>query len=446
MRKVVVTLLLSLIAAAGWAAPKTVWPASGEVFYSSEAGVIYVSENRYLGRQRLYFKSLASEEPRAIFESFDEIIAPRIASNEGLLIASWETRYLDRKNPYFTVSLDRGRNFGALRQPGDFLPAPLKPELVQPKDGGLVTSASPEIGYKTYSSEPVLVRLEIAPDGYFDSQLIFEKLTLPGSPESRFKLPAALPDGKYYLKLTAFDGLAVSPARLASFEIDSRLIRLSRPAASDRFKAGSTIYVEATLNVSAETLEDESEAEVSLDNIPLQSLLVCDAASVELSGFVTLPSDLTDGRYEGKVSLRDRSGRLLEQVFSLNLGNTPPSTGEASDLQSLFYPVYNRETRVSGLITGLAAGPVPYSPGRDGSLYFTFSFSTAVDRLALYIFDLAGTLVWKKELNNVGVNSVAWNGIDLFGRNTVNGVYPYLAAVTAGGQTEIKRGKIIVLR
>jgi Glucodextranase, domain B len=132
---------------------------------------------------------------------------------------------------------------------------------------------------------------------------------------------------------------------------------------------------------------------------------------------------LSAGRNEIKVEAVDQAGNKTARSFSVQ-----------ADLSTV------------GLIGKLAAGPSPYSPPRDGNLYFTFSFSTAPDEIKIYIFNLAGTLIWQRVLKNYADSSLAWDGNDLFGKRVSNGVYPYLAAVTGGGQTEIRRGKIIVLQ
>ncbi|MDD5594063.1 MAG: hypothetical protein PHG97_04945, partial [Candidatus Margulisbacteria bacterium] len=103
-------------------------------------------------------------------------------------------------------------------------------------------------------------------------------------------------------------------------------------------------------------------------------------------------------------------------------------------------------TATAGLIGTFNAGPCPFSPGTNRTLYFTFTFSSTPDELKIYVFDLTGTLVWKKEVKNYAETTLAWNGVDLFGRTLENGVYPYLASVSIGGQREIKKGKLIVLQ
>jgi hypothetical protein len=677
VRRQIITLIFLTIAAHVWAAPNTAWPGTGEVYYSAEAEVmcavwkenvavelgrqekaiafsvsqdrgrtwakpdliiisgesptsleavidhfksptlIFISENKDLKRQRLYFTSLASVEPRVIFESQDAISAPRLTSYPELMVASWETRYLERATAYLAVSLDQGRHFGAARPSATAgLPLPpAAPTLNWPSDGSVTRLVSPEISYRIDSADPMIARVDISFDKAFrpDKTWSFNNLTLPGSSESRFQLPVELPDGKYYLRLAAFDGLAESAARTVSFTVDTRPpvitlltptgeadqatiiisgevdepsaltlngqpliteargrfsrelpllagnniitliatdaagntgraaatilfdlaaphLKILKPKATDWFKPGSTIFVEADVSDAQNDIEDESEGIVSLEGKSLTDRPAYDASAAKLSGFITLPSDLPDGKYQAKLSLRDLAGNLAVKPFTIAVDNSPPRltisrgemarsssptllpmpvddagsgldisgtlisingvslnvllSGEAQELfaaaimpladgtyevsvlprdkvgntgaRSVFNLVVDTrppqpgalssQGRLFSIISSFSAGPNPFSPRNDGNMYFIYNFSSAADRLKIYIFDLAGTLVWQKELTNVTADSLAWNGVDHFGRTAANGVYSYLMAATAGGQMEIRRGKLIILQ
>jgi hypothetical protein len=105
----------------------------------------------------------------------------------------------------------------------------------------------------------------------------------------------------------------------------------------------------------------------------------------------------------------------------------------------------------AALVTKCGNGRNPFSPQSDRIMYFTYNFSSSPVDLKIFIFDLSGTLVWKKEDRNItpvstSWNSTSWNGQDQFGAIVQNGVYPYILQVTSSGVIEIKRGKIIVLQ
>ena len=97
------------------------------------------------------------------------------------------------------------------------------------------------------------------------------------------------------------------------------------------------------------------------------------------------------------------------------------------------------------LISNYANGPNPFSPTSDGLMYFIYTLASTSD-LKLYIFDLAGNLIWKKEVQNATSGNTSWNGIDHYGKQVSNGIYPYLIHASSATSQEIKRGKIIVLK
>jgi hypothetical protein len=141
------------------------------------------------------------------------------------------------------------------------------------------------------------------------------------------------------------------------------------------------------------------------------------------AGRFTYNLPLVNGRNNIRVEAVDRAGNKTSCSLSVNA-----------------------RVASAGLINKFAAAPCPFSPKTDKTVSFVFSFSAAPDRLKLYVFDLAGTLLWRRDLANFTGTALAWDGVDSFGRPVGNGVYPYLASVTVGGQTEIKKGKLIVLQ
>jgi hypothetical protein len=99
----------------------------------------------------------------------------------------------------------------------------------------------------------------------------------------------------------------------------------------------------------------------------------------------------------------------------------------------------------SSLVTKHGNAPNPFSPKKDGQMYFTYNFSTPVT-LKIYIFDLTGTLIWQRQINNAVSDGTPWNGIDHFGESVASGVYPYSLQASSGGTVEIRRGKIVLLQ
>ncbi|MFH1390398.1 MAG: hypothetical protein ABIH56_06740 [Candidatus Margulisiibacteriota bacterium] len=99
------------------------------------------------------------------------------------------------------------------------------------------------------------------------------------------------------------------------------------------------------------------------------------------------------------------------------------------------------------LLSDVGNAPNPFSPRLDGQTYFicrlSAGFSLPAD-IRLYIFNLTGELVWKKEFPSSNTNIFAWNGRDHFGGQVANGVYLYTIGISSGGRSELMRGKLIV--
>lgn len=96
------------------------------------------------------------------------------------------------------------------------------------------------------------------------------------------------------------------------------------------------------------------------------------------------------------------------------------------------------------LLTNIANGPNPFNP-RVENMYYTYSLSSPAE-LKIYLFDLTGTCLWSKILSNTTSGSTSWNGTDQFGQRLANGLYPYVITASAGGLTEIRRGKVLVFQ
>ncbi len=677
----------------------------------------YLSENKNLKLKRLFYTSGLSIESRVIFESPDEIIRPKIFSSPWGIILTWQNKYLNRKETYFTVSLDGGKHFSSIKplpietdfddlvySGGKWLyftytPAPAakeinftsppEPELLQPQDKTITRLPTIEITYEPRSPEPSITKFELSlfPDFPPDRTWAFDQLIL-GSPEARYSVPVELSDGEYFLRISAFDGLTASPpSKVVSFKLDrtapkivltnptaeaseqqslflegkvnepsllslngkrisaeadgkfkveislqpgenililaatdeagnsaavSKKINYSairpeltilKPKTADWFKPDSAIFIEAAARDFQNDIEDEYEAEVVINEQPLQDKLVYDKTEGKLSGFVNLPKNLPDGKLSARLRLRDAAGNLGEKEIKVNIDRLPPALnvgsgesvfsnspasviiparddgagidftgtlikitgvsieaagssesgiklavkhplsdgtyevavtlrdligntgqasifnltvdtvlprltilstaepktendrikieGEASDsflseikiynnkkLADSFSPAdkkFSREIPLlpgnneivveasdragnrashalftfasirsqAALVTRCGNGPNPFL--LPGDMSFAYELSSPAD-VKIYIFDLSGTLIWKKELTNASSGSTSWNGQDQFGALVQNGVYPYIFQAKAGGVIDIRRGKIIALQ
>ena len=139
--------------------------------------------------------------------------------------------------------------------------------------------------------------------------------------------------------------------------------------------------------------------------------------------FFTKEIPLSPGNNEIRVEAVDRAGNRSSQKIS----------------------VYADLVRAAALVAKYGNAPNPFSPRGGEATYFTYNLTAAAE-LKIYIFNLAGILLWKKEISNATAGGTPWNGVDQFGAAVQNGVYPYIIQAAAGGAIEIKRGKVIVLQ
>jgi hypothetical protein len=125
---------------------------------------------------------------------------------------------------------------------------------------------------------------------------------------------------------------------------------------------------------------------------------------------------------------------------------------QAGNISSANLEVFSSSAMGSSLISNCSHGPNPFSPTRrlpgaysthGNGMVFSYSLSQPAD-VKIMIYDITGTLIWIKEIQNSASGVTAWNGVDQFGKMAGNGIYPYLFLAKSGGVTETRRSKIIV--
>jgi hypothetical protein len=416
----------------------------------------------------------------------------------------------------------------------------------------------------------------------------------------KFSRPWTLAPGANQLRLIATDeaGNAGTLTRPVAYSTVKPLLTVLKPRPDDWFRPDSSILFSITVTDLQADVADESEAELVIAGQSVPDQLIYSRDDGSLSGFIKLPIELGDGRFNVTIRLRDEAGNLAEERLTLNIdrtapvlvlasgeaffcnapalvplplcdtgagldpagtlvnllgtsgevvvsgealllkpvrslapgsyevivtprdriGNTGPQTiftlviddqaptliitgsqesggrlrlaGEVVDQSPDRLKVYNsgklidnyqlcgplfirefpltaghNELRIeavdragnsssqqlsvqvaaiqrSATVARLGHAPNPFTAG-SGEMYFTYVLNSSAD-LKFFIFDLSGTLIWQRTLTGTGSGSLAWNGIDHFGRTVARGVYPYIVQVAAGGVDELYRGKIIV--
>lgn len=194
----------------------------------------------------------ASFEAKVVAESGDEITDPRLTFFPWGVALAWQTRYLERRETFMTLSLDGGINFSqstplpfherlvGLTFRGDqwllisdgpkpifnSLPAApgktVRPAILFPAGGQAFNTLTPELIFSTLHPDPVICRLDLSTDRSFpkDNTYNFDFFSSPAK-EARYRLPIDLTDGLYFIRLSLFDGYSTGPSSsLESFRLD----------------------------------------------------------------------------------------------------------------------------------------------------------------------------------------------------------------------------------
>ncbi|HVN66847.1 MAG TPA: hypothetical protein VMT55_00620, partial [Candidatus Sulfotelmatobacter sp.] len=222
---------------------------------AANAYLTFVGTNTNQRIERLYFTALPSAEPVVcLYETPDQLTTANIITTPWALLVIWQTAYGGRKEPFGRLSLDQGRHFGSVKHdlPVDLLycanrwfvpdpPAAGWKELnfsPPPSPQFLTASGTTtiEINYRPRANEPAISKFEIAGRKDFppNQTWSFDRLEDFSSPGTAFRLPVDLPEGKYYIRLSAFDGLtAGQPSPPVAFAVDrtAPVIGLTVPTA-----------------------------------------------------------------------------------------------------------------------------------------------------------------------------------------------------------------------
>ena len=199
---------------------------------------------------------------------------------------------------------------------------------------------------------------------------------------------------------------------------------------------------------------DKSKIEGHLDKIIIpiieegsgldltSTILSVALASIEVEGtykykenslVFTSSKPLSVGTYQVYVTPRDLAG---------NVGDDITASVPVNSASALAAEVTSSDVNILSLVNG----PNPFIMGQDPYTSIVYELSSAASA-TLYIFNLYGELIFKKDLGTSSSGSYHWDGTSHFSDKVSAGLYPYiLVATDSEGNKEIKRSKIIVLK
>jgi len=147
----------------------------------------------------------------------------------------------------------------------------------------------------------------------------------------------------------------------------------------------------------------------------------------------TSSKPLSAGTYQVYITPRDLAG---------NVGEDAKTSVLISPAAALAAEVAASDVTILSLVNG----PNPFILGQDPYTSIVYELSNTAST-TLYIFNLYGELIFKKELGTAASGNYHWDGTTHFSDKVSAGLYPYiLVATDSEGNKEIKRSKIIVLK
>ena len=223
---------------------------------------------------RIILSSLPSFEPRSLFTSqaeLTELALFTLNNPEKSLAISWHQDYLGGKATYLIVSPDNGLNFCSPKLIEDdveladihefILDKPDTPLINFPTANSVVNSNNLVIDYLISGNEPLLCKIKLS------ATLQYKQTASTATQESiKFSCPTDLPEGKYALTISAFDGVNTSlPCETINFVVDNtppELTSLEAARIEDQliFKGTmSEALVDLTINSTAVSFGSETE-------------------------------------------------------------------------------------------------------------------------------------------------------------------------------------------
>lgn len=184
------------------------------------------------------------------------------------------------------------------------------------------------------------------------------------------------------------------------------IIHITCPSNESYFKSGATIFIKAYVEDKNMDIFDMAEPNITFDGITADASLSYNSEEKCISGFLTLPLILSEGRHRIKITMEDIEDNSGFDVINCNIDNTPPKILKDKALISDDYLSISVFEAGSGIDPGKLALKV-YSGSAEiygktvienSNIIFSFekSLSTESYTISLECADRAGNLCSKE--------------------------------------------------
>lgn len=208
-------------------------------------------------------------------------------------------------------------------------PAPAAPAFLS-KDEIAVTSREMSVPFTPSSGSDdnaVVYFFEVSADKDFLNPV---SVTAESGP-IKFSLPADFREGKYFCRIAAWNGLekSYSGTNIIAFSEkrpdNAPKLALIKPSDADWISNNSTAYFELSVSDPQADIEDGAEAGICLNGTTLESSVVYDKASGNITGFAKIPSNAVNGQNMFKAEISDSAGNTGSIEAKINIDSAAPS-------------------------------------------------------------------------------------------------------------------------
>ena len=244
-------------------------------------------------------------------------------SEAGVIFVTWEAGEITLE----CRSLDGGLTWGPTRELGAPNHPPAPPMPLSPFRDAYLNLSSPQIKFTKpidFDEDPLKFIVEVSPDDQFNKSTTWVFETRVGSTE--LTLPIALPDGIYFWRVKAFDGLDYSSlSEPQKFTIDT-----TRPKVlSVHYKPNvkyETLSIEAIFN---EPMDISLTPTLSLEGLSgVKPVLITSSIWQDPTywqGSFEINAAIPDGTYSLNLDAKDLAQNQIEKTnFYLKIDSRPP--------------------------------------------------------------------------------------------------------------------------